>query len=80
MHRHKVTRIKRKSKCNKCNAAAEVMEQRHNFPRPKSRSRSRKNSKAKNRILEDKCTRWEIEAGAESEADFATFWLDCSIF
>ena len=69
MQRHKVTRIKRKSKGN----AAE-MEQGHDF----SRSKTRKNSLAKDQILKDKCTRGEIEAGAELEADVTTFWLERS--
>ena len=76
MQWHKVTKITQKSKFNKCNAAAAELEHGHNFRRPKSRPRIKKNFQAKDRIFEDKCTQGEIEAGAE--ADFATFWLECS--
>ena len=40
MQRHKATRIKQNSKCNKCNAAAAEMEQAHDFPRPWTRKNS----------------------------------------
>ena len=69
MQRHKGMRIKRKSKCN---AAAAEIEQEHDFPRPRS------NFRARDRIFKDKCTRGEIKAGAESEKDFTTLWLERS--
>ena len=71
MQRYEVTRIKPKSKCN---AAGAKMKQGHNFMKP----RTRKNYQVKDRIFEDKCTQGYSEAGAESEASFATFWLDRS--
>ena len=76
MQRHKLTRIKRKYKSNKSNAAAAKMEQRHDFPRP----RTRKNFQAKDRAFEDMYTRGEIEVGSGFRSFLAGMQLECSIF
>ena len=56
MQRHKVTIMKRKSKCNKCNAAGAEMEQATIFQGQGQDRGREKNSQAKDRIFEDKCT------------------------